>query len=70
MATYEFVAMDEPKVIESSVSITDNHDGTFMLTATKSFPRKNDQVVTMKFTKNGLAAISGLLMMLVGDGDE
>lgn len=28
------------------------------------------EFVTMKFTKNGLAAISGLLMMLVGDGDE
>ncbi|WP_258115627.1 hypothetical protein [Levilactobacillus yiduensis] len=64
MTQYEQVALTEPKVIESTLGIGNNHDGTYTVTATKQFPRKNDQVVAMKFTKNGLSALTGYLRML------
>lgn len=64
MFQYQQVALTEPKVIESSLGITDNHDGTYTVTAIKEFARKKDQVLEMKFTKNGLAALTGYLRML------
>lgn len=69
---YEQVAITEPKVLESTLGIQNNHDGTYTVTAIKKFTRKNDQVVSMSFTKNGLAALTGYLRMLTdnGDGDD
>ncbi|AYM03591.1 hypothetical protein D8911_11575 [Levilactobacillus brevis] len=64
MFQYQQVALTEPKVIESSLAITDNHDGTYTITAIKQFTRKKDQELSMKFTKNGLAALTGYLRML------
>lgn len=61
---YQQVALTEPKVIESTLGVTDNRDGTYTITATKQFTRKNDQELAMKFTKNGLAALTGYLRML------
>lgn len=61
---YQQVAMIEPGVVESTLGVTDNHDGTYTITATKQFTRKNDQELSMKFTKNGLAALTGYLRML------
>lgn len=65
MTQYEQVALTEPKVIESTLGISNNRDGTYTVTATKQFSRKNDQVVKMEFTKNGLAALTGYLRMLM-----
>ncbi|GAB2555096.1 hypothetical protein [Levilactobacillus fujinensis] len=61
---YEQVALTEPKVIESTLGIADNHDGTYTVTAAKQFTRKNDQVLSMKFTKNGLVVLTGYLRMI------
>lgn len=67
---YEQVAVTEPKVLESTLGIQNNHDGTYTVTAIKKFIRKNDQVVSMVFTKNGLAALTGYLRMLTDNGDD
>ena len=69
---YEQVAITEPKVLESTLGIKNNYDGTYTITAIKKFTRKHDQVVSMSFTKNGLAALTGRLRMLTdnGDGDD
>lgn len=64
MMQFEQVALTEPKVIESTLGVMDNHDGTYTVTAAKQFARKNDQVLSMKFTKNGLSALTGYLRML------
>ncbi|QSW67366.1 hypothetical protein [Lactiplantibacillus plantarum] len=66
---YEQVAITEPKVLESTLGVRNNHDGTYTVTATKKFTRKNDQVVSMSFTKNGLAALTGYLRILTDNGD-
>ncbi|AVH85782.1 hypothetical protein LAP9571_01263 [Lactiplantibacillus plantarum] len=39
---YEQVAITEPKVLESTLGVRNNHDGTYTVTATKKFTRKND----------------------------
>ncbi|MFC6290648.1 hypothetical protein [Levilactobacillus angrenensis] len=67
MTQYEQVALTEPKVIEGTLGISDNRDGTYTITVTKQFARKNDQIVSVKFTKNGLAALTGYLRMLMGE---
>ena len=59
MAQFENVAMQEKGVIESIVGMTLNEDGTFTIKAVKTYPRKKDQIVEMKFTRNGFAAIVG-----------
>lgn len=59
MAQFENVAMQEKGVIESIVGMTPNEDGTFTIQTIKTYPRKKDQIVEMKFTKNGFAAIVG-----------
>lgn len=66
---YEQVAIAEPKVLESTLGILNNHDGTYTVTAIKRFTRKSDQIVSMSFTKNGLAALTGYLRMLTDNGD-
>lgn len=71
MSQYTFEAMTEPKIIESDLGFTDNHDGNFTVTATQRYPRKNDRTIEMKFTRNGLAAITGTLRFLIGEeGDS
>lgn len=64
---YEQAAMAEPKVFESTLGVQNNHDGTYTIVATKKFTRKNDQIITMNFTKRGLAAFTGWLKMITED---
>lgn len=61
---YEQVAAVEPKVLESTLGIQDNCNGTYTVTATKKFTQKNDQIITMNFTKNSLATLTGYLRLL------
>lgn len=70
MSQYTFEAMTEPKIIESNLGFTDNHDGTFTVTATQRYPHKNDRTIEMRFTHNGLAAITGTLRFLIGEDGE
>ncbi len=64
MSQFEYVAMPEKGIIESTFGIQPNSDGTFTFTTTQKYPRKKDKVVQVRFTKNGLSAITGLLRFL------
>lgn len=56
---YENVGLDEKGVFESTLGLEQNDDGTFTVQAKQIFSRKNDKVVEMKFTKNGMNALIG-----------
>lgn len=57
---FENVGLDEKGVIESTLGLEQNDDGTFTVQAKQTFSRKNDKVVEMKFTKNGMNALIGI----------
>lgn len=56
---FENVALDEKGVIESTLGLEQNDDDTFTVQAKQTFSRKNDKVVAMRFTKNGMNALIG-----------
>ena len=64
MSQFEYEAMSEKGIIESTFGIQPNSDGTFTLIMNQKYPRKKDKVIQMRFTKNGLSAITGILRLL------
>ncbi|MDM7515932.1 hypothetical protein QUF07_04320 [Lentilactobacillus sp. TOM.63] len=64
MSQFEYVAMSEKGIIESTFGIQPNSDGTFTFIMNQKYPRKKDKVIQMRFTKNGLSAITGILRLL------
>jgi hypothetical protein len=58
-SSFENVAVVQKGVVESSLKIEKTDDGFFTVTATQVFTRKNDKIIEMKFTKNGLNALLG-----------
>lgn len=64
MSQFEYEAMSEKGIIESTFGIQPNSDGTFTLIMNQKYPRKKDKVIQMRFTKNGLSAITGMLRLL------
>lgn len=67
---YENVGLDEKGVIESTLGLDKNDDGTFTVQAKQIFPRKNDKVVEMRFTKNGMNALIGMWRAAVEFSEE
>lgn len=64
MSQFEYEAMSEKGIIESTFGIQPNSDGTFTFIMNQKYPRKKDKVIQMRFTKNGLSAITGILRLL------
>ncbi len=64
MSQFEYEAMPEKGIIESNFGIQPNSDGTFTFIMNQKYPRKKDKVIQMRFTKNGLSAITGILRLL------
>lgn len=64
MSQFEYEAMSEKGIIESTFGIQPNSDGTFIFIMNQKYPRKKDKVIQMRFTKNGLSAITGILRLL------
>ena len=70
MSQFEYEAMSEKGIIESTFGIQPNSDGTFTLIMNQKYPRKKDKVIQMRFTKNGLSAITGILRLLESREDD
>ena len=71
MSQFEYVALAEKGIIESTFGIQPNADGTFTFTAIQKYPHKKDKAIQMRFTKNGLSAITGMLRLLESrEGDK
>ncbi|MCH4164969.1 MAG: hypothetical protein LKF37_09380 [Lentilactobacillus diolivorans] len=64
MSQFEYVGIPEKGVIESTFGIQPNSDGTFTLIMVQKYSRKKDKTIQIRFTKNGLSAITGLLKFL------
>ncbi|AFR99983.1 hypothetical protein [Lentilactobacillus buchneri] len=64
MSQFEYEAMSEKGIIESTFGIQPNSDGTFTFIMNQKYPRKKDKAIQMRFTKNGLSAITGMLRLL------
>lgn len=67
---YENVGLDEKGVIESTLGLEQNDDGTFSVKAKQIFSRKSDKVVEMRFTKNGMNALIGMWRAAVEFSEE
>ncbi|MBV0931669.1 hypothetical protein KTE19_13545 [Lentilactobacillus sp. IMAU92037] len=64
MSQFEYEAMSEKGIIESTFGIQPNSDGTFTFIMNQKYPHKKDKAIQMRFTKNGLSAITGMLRLL------
>lgn len=70
MRKFEYVALAEKGIIESTFGVQPNADGTFTFTAIQKYPHKKDKIVQMRFNKFGLIAIVGMLRYLDLESQE
>ncbi|MBW0222318.1 MULTISPECIES: hypothetical protein [Lentilactobacillus] len=70
MRKFEYVALAEKGIIESTFEIQPNAHGTFTFTAIQKYPHKKDKIVQMRFNKFGLIAIIGMLRYLDLESQE
>lgn len=70
MSQFEYEAMSEKGIIESTFGIQPNSDGTFTFIMNQKYPRKKDKVIQMRFNKFGLIAIIGMLRYLDLESQE